>query len=58
MKMYEIFLTEIFKTNQYLRDKLRSMIEKHYPHLRHSLRGEIEVDIFLMNEIFSIIKTR
>ena len=55
MKMYEIFHSELVKDNTDLKEKLHSLIEKHYSHLRHSLRGEIPIDAFLVNEIFKIM---
>ena len=56
MKMFEMFATELFKENIGLRNKVLTMIEKHWSHLRHSLRGDIEIDVFVMNEIFSILE--
>ena len=56
MKMYSIFRADIIDSDFDLRDKIYNLIQKHYPHLRHSLRRDIEVDEFLINEILIVIK--
>ncbi len=56
MKMYEIYENDFVKNNPKVKEKLWALIEKHYPHLRHSLRGNIEVDAFLIDKIFKIME--
>jgi len=43
MKMIDFFL------------KIGDLVEKHYPHLRHSLRGQIEIDDFMKKEIIKLL---
>ena len=56
MKMKDVYETDIVKDNEKLRDSLHDLIEKHYPHLRHSLRGEIELDSFLTEELIKVVE--
>ena len=39
-------------------EKLRSLIEKYYPHLRHNLRDLILIDDFLQEKIIAILEVK